>query len=401
VVCVLLDGPVTFNGRVQRTVTTLSRLGPVVLVTAGGTERDQELFGEGVEVRTTSRPAPSGLRKFVLLHRQNDGLIEAALAGDPKFDVVWANDYSTLHPGLEIARATGAKLVYDSHELWIETVNQFFPAATGAAWPKRLAFRAIIAAARALGNRTEPRLAAGADVIVAANPSYAAVLSERFGRNVGVILNTPQLVSLTPSDRIRREMDIPPEQRIVLYQGVMNAGRGLPELVASARDFPDDARLVLLGHGVLEASLRDAVRNGGLQDRVTFGGSVPQSELHEWTASADLGVLVLDPINLSKRLSLANKIFEYMAAAIPVLTTDLPENRRIIEECECGWLVPGGDPAELATAIGRILADPDEMARRGRNGRHWFEERYNWEIESRQVLETVGALVPAQAGASR
>lgn len=391
--CVLLDRPVTYDGRVQRTVRTLSTLGQVLLVTSGGSERDQELFDNRVEVRPTVRPIPSGLRKFVLLHRQNDQLLDAVLSDDRRFDVVWANDYSTIHPAREIARKTGAKLVYESHEIWLETVNQFFP--SGAALPRALAFRAIIGICRAIGARKEPKMTADADVLITANESYRAVLQKRLGRDdIAVVLNCPELGDLGVSDRIRDETGLAPSDRVVLYQGVMNAGRGLRELVLSAGQFPHEVRLVMLGHGVLESSLRRLVQESGLTDRVLMLGSVPHADLPHWTASADLGVLILDPINLSKRLSLANKIFEYMAAGIPILTTDLPENRRIIEECECGWLVRDRDPETLAQTVARILEDPAEMKRRGTNGRRWFEQRYNWERESTELLAAVRGLVP-------
>ena len=86
--CVLLDSPVTFNGRVQRTVGTLSALGPVLLVTSGGSPSDQDLFDDAVEVRTTDRPEPRGLRKFFLLHRQTDHLADSVLADGRGFDEI-------------------------------------------------------------------------------------------------------------------------------------------------------------------------------------------------------------------------------------------------------------------------------------------------------------------------
>jgi glycosyltransferase involved in cell wall biosynthesis len=290
-----------------------------------------------------------------------------------------------------VARRTGATLVYDSHELWLATVNQFFP--RDERLPRALAFRAIVGAARAVGRWEEHRLVASADAIVTANESYGGVLQRRFGRDVVVVRNCPEVPDLVPSDRIREALGLPPSDRIVLYQGMMNAGRGLPELIESARWYPDGVRLVLLGHGVLEEVLRKQITASHLDDRVFMPGLVPQAELPQWTASADLGVLVLDPINLSKRLSLANKIFEYMGAAKPIMTTDLPENRRVIEECECGWLLADRDPRRLAEAVGRIFADPGEMDRRGRNGRRCVEERYNWEAEAEHVLGVVEPLL--------
>jgi glycosyltransferase involved in cell wall biosynthesis len=390
--CVLLDGPVTNDGRVQRTVGTLSRIGDVLLVTSGGSEDDQALFRDRVEVKPTRRPEPAGLRRWVLLHRQNDQLVEAALSDGRPFDVVWANDYATLHPATRVAREADAKLVYDSHELWLETVNQFFP--RDASFPKSLAFRAAIGISRAIGNREEPRLADEVDVVITANESYATILRDRFHRQVDVVLNCPEPAELRPSNRIREELELPETDRIVLYQGMMNAGRGLPELVQAARGFPERAQLVMLGGGVLEPALRRAVLETGLGDRVKLAGVVPQGQLHEWTASADLGVLVLEPINLSKKLALANKVFQYMAAAIPVLATDLPENRRIIEQCECGWLVSNTRSEALAEQIGTILGDPDEMRRRGENGRRWFEDRYNWSVESKHLIASLRKVLP-------
>jgi glycosyltransferase involved in cell wall biosynthesis len=395
-ICMLLDGPITHDGQSQRTARTLSTVARVLVVTAGGSEHDQSLFGEGVEVRPTVRPPLTGLRKFFLLDRQNDHLAGAALAGGRSFDLVWANDYSTLVPALRVAQATGAKLVYHSHEIWLATINQLFP--HDGPLHRRLAFRAIVAICRAIGNVREPRLAAHADVIITANQSFAEVLSDHLNRSdIRVVLNCPERTELQASDRIRGALGFAANDRIVLYQGIMNPGRGLYELVASARDFPDGVRLVMLGGGVLEDSLRRAVEDAGLEDRVFLPGTVPQAELAEWTTSADLGVLVLDPINLSKRLALANKIFEYMGAEIPVLTTDLPENRRILDQCDCGWLISEWSPPVLAQHIARILDQPEEMRRRGLNGRRWFEERYNWDVESRQLLAAVDGVLPRTA----
>lgn len=387
-VCVLLDCPVTHDGRVQRTVRTLSRRGPVLLVTSGGSADDRHLFNDRVEVRPMRRRRASGLRRWLLLHRQHDQLADEVLRDGRRVDVVWANDYSTLFPAVRIARATGAKLVYDAHEIWLETVNQFFP--TDVALIKRLAFRAIIAVCRAIGKREERRLVRSADVVITVSDSVAQALSKALGRaDVGVVLNTPERKALRSSDRIRRELELAPGDHIVLYQGSMTPGRGLHELVASFGHLPEDVRLVMLGDGVLAGSLRRTARQAGLEGRVFFPGVLPQVELHEWTASADLGVLILEPINLSKRYALANKVFEYMAAGIPILATDLPENRRIVCQCHCGWLTTTWTPQVLAEHISSIIARPSEMQRRGLNGRRWFEERYNWGVESARLVAMI------------
>lgn len=393
--CVLLAAPVTLDGRVQRITRTLSELGPVDLMAVGGSDSDGDLFDERVKVIPTVRPPLRGRRKWLLLHRHNDQLAAAALARGTRFDLVWANDYDTLWPALQIARATGARVVYDSHEIWLETVNQFFP--RDAPLFKRVAFKVIVELCRLIGNRLEPRFARQADAVVTANESFAEVLSSRLGRSdVGVILNCPERRPLERSNRLRKELGLGDEQQIVLYQGMMNPGRGLSELVESARYLQSDVRLVLLGGGMLLPSLRQRAKELNLEDRVLFPGPVAQAELHQWTESSDLGVLVLDPINLSKRLALANKIFEYMGAGVPILATDLPENRRILDRCDCGWLISDWSPPSLAAHIMRLLAQPDERRRRAANGRRWVEERYNWEVESAKVIDTVRPLLRQQ-----
>ena len=396
--CVLLDGPVTNDARVQRTVRTLSRFGRVLLLTTGGSEDDGGYFDDRVEVRPTVRPAPSGIRKWLLFHRQHDHLADAALADGRDFDVVWANDYPTLFPARRIARESDARLIYDSHEIWLETVNQFFPA--DAPLPKALAFQLIIFLCRAIGNWEEPRLVQDVDVLITTNESFAAVLRKRFHRDdVGVVLNCPPRTELQASDRIRRELGLAATDRVVLYQGMMNQGRGLAELVMSAAHLPDGVRLVMVGDGPLKAALLRMVHDAGLEEKVLMPGVVPQAELHDWTASADLGVLILEPINLSKRLALANKIFEYMAAGVPILATNLPENRRILDSCKCGWLTERWEPMVLAGYLSRILGDQEEMRRRGANGRRCFEQRYNWECESRRLIAHLDAVVPRDSGA--
>ena len=90
--CVLLDGPVTNDARVQRTVRTLSGFGRVLLLTTGGSEADGGYFDDRVEVRPTVQPPPTGIRKWLLFHRQHDHLADAAFADGRDFDVVWAND---------------------------------------------------------------------------------------------------------------------------------------------------------------------------------------------------------------------------------------------------------------------------------------------------------------------
>ena len=112
----------------------------------------------------------------------------------------------------------------------------------------------------------------------------------------------------------------------------------------------------MLGDGLALESFRARVRSGEWQ-RVYFPGKVPLAELPSYTASADLGVVLIEDISLSHRLSLPNKLFEYMHAGIPILGADLPEIGRIIRETKTGEVCDPNDPQAIATAIKRLLSD--------------------------------------------
>jgi len=361
---VLLGGGITHDGRVIRFVRSVSRIAEVDLICLDPRPEDSDLFGTNVRIH--GLPAydfrPRGLTGRVLLHRRFDGFVPKARSLGRSWDAVQANDFPTLRPAARIAARTGAKLVYDSHELYLETVNQLYRPRGRV---KRLAAPAAVWLARRLGRRVEERLLRRVDLLLTVNESCAAWFAEEYGvADVTAIMNCPLRADTVPEGRLRAELGLAAADRIVLYQGVLNPGRGLVPLVRSAAGYDEGVRLVIVGRGPLESRLRLFAAAPDLTDRVFFRGMVPYDELPRLTASADLGVMILEPLNRSKELSSANKVFEYMAAGVPVLASDFPENRRVVGGSDAGWLVTDRDSSGLARAVNDILADPGEMARR-------------------------------------
>jgi glycosyltransferase involved in cell wall biosynthesis len=329
----------------------------------------------------------------VRIHRHFDAFVSKAKSLGGTWDAVHANDYPTLWPAVRIAARTGAKLVYDSHELFLATVNQFYRPKGGL---KRRLVPFTVWLTRKWGRRVERSLLRRVDLFLTTNESYAEWFRKEYGvEDVRVVMNCPALTETTPDERLRTELGLSPEDRLVLYQGVLGPGRGLTSLVRSAALYDDGIRLVIVGRGPHESKLRLSATSEDLRGRVFFTGMVPYDELPPLTAEADLGVLILDPVNRSKELASANKIFEYMAAGIPVLATDFPENRRILDGSDAGWLVSGRDAPSIARAVNGIFAEPDEMRRRGENGRRAHRERYNWEREEETLLTALGELLGA------
>jgi glycosyltransferase involved in cell wall biosynthesis len=114
---------------------------------------------------------------------------------------------------------------------------------------------------------------------------------------------------------------------------------------------------------------------------------VPPDQVIDYAASADIGVSPIVPSCLNYRYSLPNKLFQYMAAGIPVVASDFPQVREIVESAGCGVLVDATRPRAIAEAIEHIGSDPVEAKAMGARGRAAVEARYHWEAAGRTLLE--------------
>ena len=148
------------------------------------------------------------------------------------------------------------------------------------------------------------------------------------------------------------------------------------------------AVLVLLGYGPLQAELEARAADPASGGRVRVLPAVPPSELLDWVAAADVVAMPIQPTTLNHRLTTPNKLFEALAAGVPVVASDLPGMAGIVAETGCGLLVDPTDPAALAAALRAILDAP------AADRRAWRERAlaaahatYNWERQAAVLLD--------------
>jgi glycosyltransferase involved in cell wall biosynthesis len=209
-----------------------------------------------------------------------------------------------------------------------------------------------------------------------------------------VVLNCPPLwrpTELLPRvpNRLRSTTGIADGRPIILYQGGFSIDRGLEELVAAVdvpvlRDL--DAAVVLLGYGQLLETLRAAAtaRPGSL----FVLDAVPVDELLEWTAGADLGFVGQPPRTLNQRLNLANKLFEYLMAGVPVLVAQGTEHCRLTTQESVGACCDVDSPLAIAAAAAVMLNAPPEQRRALRERcRRAALGRYHWDAQKRGLLD--------------
>ncbi|WP_299520999.1 glycosyltransferase [uncultured Serinicoccus sp.] len=233
-----------------------------------------------------------------------------------------------------------------------------------------------------------------ADAIVIVNQTIRDEYKKRYGVE-GVVLRNcappvPPSVRADPID-IRGLLGLSPDERVVLYQGGLMAGRGLDVCVRAAAHFPDNAHLVFVGEGREKDGLVALAEKVGVRDRVHWLPAVPPAELPAYTAAASVGLIPYQPVSKNNRYALPNKVFEYTGAGIPFVASDLPELRRIVETSGPGEVYDPFDPRALSTAVAMVL-DPQQRMRY-RHAAELFGRQNTWDQERTVLLRQVGNLV--------
>lgn len=154
-----------------------------------------------------------------------------------------------------------------------------------------------------------------------------------------IIKNLPKRVEIKKSDYLRNKYQIAEDKTILIYQGVLLEGRGLLPTLNFLRD-NDNYVLVIIGDGPFKRTILNEITKHKLENKVFIHQSVRYKELVNITATADIGLSLIEPLTFSYELALPNKLFEYLYAGIPVLVTNLPAMANFVMENDVGVVIP-------------------------------------------------------------
>ncbi len=180
------------------------------------------------------------------------------------------------------------------------------------------------------------------------------------------------------------------KQNEVAYVGGIAKIRGVEEIV-EALNYTQGVHLNLAGD-FSDNSLEVKVKNHSAWSKVNELGYLNRQQVKEVLASSKAGLVTLHPV-INYLDALPVKMFEYMAAGIPVIASNFPLWKEIINGAQCGLCVDPLDPKAIAEAIQYLVDHPDEAEKMGKNGRLAVEEKYNWEIEEQKLLQVYGDLL--------
>ncbi|MEW6096097.1 MAG: glycosyltransferase [bacterium] len=224
------------------------------------------------------------------------------------------------------------------------------------------------------------------DRVVTVNDSLAQILASRYHIPMPVVLmNCSYTLPEVKSDKIRQRLGLNDDRKIILYQGgYAYTTKALEDLVLSAQ-FIQDGIIVFMGFGNTQ-KLESLIEEKGLASKVKILNPVPHWELHEYVSSADVGVIPLINNNLNNYLSSPSKIFEYLMGGVAIAGNDFPEIRKIVGD-SAGKFFDSLAPEDIARVINEMIADENKLEMMKQNARQTALTKYNWEMESRKLLD--------------
>lgn len=290
-------------------------------------------------------------------------------------DVYHANDLDTLEICALAAEKNGAKLVYDSHELWLESSKYLFR--TNPLKQLRLKF-------------IEKSYIGKADAVIAVTPLRARKMMDMYRemKKVHVIVNLPERIQPLPEKGLlRRKIDADKDTVLILYQGVLTTGRGLEQLLKAAEALKHKkVCFVFVGMDAMSGALQRIAEKMNLGNRVVFLPPVPSEELINYTVDADIGVILFGNVCLNNYYSLPNKLFEYMMAEVAIVSSAFPELSKVIESVNCGVTVDPNHIEGIVDAVVDLADSKDKRDSMASAGRAAALEKYNWTCQKSELI---------------
>ncbi|MEO7001945.1 MAG: glycosyltransferase family 4 protein [Ktedonobacterales bacterium] len=299
-------------------------------------------------------------------------------------DAYHAHEDNALPATYFAAVVRGKKLIFDAHELPLvqHTI---------------LRWRRLTALARRALRFMMPRC----DGVITVSPPIIDEIQQRYGgRRAVLVRNIPPYTPPITSNMLRERLELPPQTRIALYQGGLQEDRKLDVLVRAAKYLGPDQMVILMGWGVSQQPLEALIAQEGLHDQVRIIPAVPYAELLDWTASADVGLIIYDgSYSPNVYHCLPNKLFEYLMAGLPILASQLDAVAAMLAIYDVGAITPSIAPEDVGRTLAALLEDGNALAHMRRNALAAAQHDLRWDVEKESLIALYAQVVglPAMA----
>ena len=283
-------------------------------------------------------------------------------------DIFFAEDIYTLPFIAVIAKLKGGKVFYDSRELFCFL----------AGLKERKRIQKLLAS-------IEKRFINKADYVIVTGDMDGDFLCKQYGLAKTItIRNLPFYREKTEPVDLRRKYGIEAAKKVLVYQGVILHGRGLRHIFEFLKS-NNDAVLIVFGDGEYKNYYVELSHSLGITDKVIFAGKIPQGELLNYSAGADIGLSLIENLSISYYYALPNKLFEYIMAGLPAAVSALPQMEKIVNDFETGIVVDLENQEEVNNKLNLLLKDNEILIKYRENCRTAAKE-LNWDNEIKKLL---------------
>ena len=392
-ILMVLYGSYPPDSRVRKEIKALSEVGHEMRVLCLSDDNKTETV-DGTMVRSFSRKTAGfsvrGIKRpyYTLIKYTNPNLKkELEKEMGEGIDAVHVHD---LPPAKTVLRTVDVPVILDLHENYQEAIR---------CYRSRKDVLEVLTSPRSVANRVfmpirryrrEQRRSMDLSnhvlaVVPEAKEDYQK--SGIDGDKITVVSNTVDLEWF--DEHSTGDPSLETDNYLITYVGALSGPhRGLDTAVKALPDIKSevpDAKIRMAGRGSLRHELMDLANDLGVGDSVEFTGWIDETTFPNYMRAADVGI-VPHRSNPHTNTTVPHKLFQYMAAELPVLATDTTAVSRIVRETDAGVIVPAESPEEFAE--GAIeLADDDTRKKLGKNGREAVEKKYNWSRDGKRLQD--------------
>ncbi|TMI63760.1 MAG: glycosyltransferase family 4 protein [Bacteroidetes bacterium] len=275
-----------------------------------------------------------------------------------KMDAICAIDLDTIHPCYTISWFKKIPRIYDAHELFTELKEVITRPRVKKIWD-------------AVEKKLVPKFKWGYTV----SEGIAEEFKKRYGVDYITIRNVPVLKE-TETTEITKQF--------ILYQGAVNEGRGLEVLIPAMKYV--NSKLMICGDGNFMAQLKKLIAENKLEDKIELKGWVAPDKLRSISQQAAIGIALSEKEGLNQWLALPNKFFDYIHSAVPQITMNFPEYKKINRHYEVAVLIDELKPEAVADTINELLNN--EVKRNLlRENCLKAKQELNWQNEEKKLVE--------------
>lgn len=280
-------------------------------------------------------------------------------------DLIVSVDLDTLTGCCIAKRIKRFRLFFDSHEYFPES-----PEIQNKIWIKNIWLTA------------EKWFVPHIDIGTTVCQPIADIYKTKYHKNFIVVRNAPlanRLQNKTLHQKPRKN------NFTIIYQGAVNYGRALKQLIEAMKYIPD-AHLLIVGDGDLFNELKPMVDKQ--KNKITLTGKVPFEQLPGYTQQADLGVALLENVGLNNYYALPNRLFDAIQAELPMLGINFPEIEKFITENDFGKIIHDIEPKTIANAILEIKNNPQQIEQWRKNA-SLAQQKISWENETDKLKKAL------------